>query len=105
DHLEPAALAVLPGDPEHVEVASGAGGHAGAGVELDRVAPVDGQREGPAHAGVLLQVLALLAVDRRAAALVEGAVQCAPDTAAEPVDEMSLHRDDRILVPRPAQKI
>jgi hypothetical protein len=35
--LQPAPPAVLPGDPERIEVAPGAGRDAGAGVEFDRI--------------------------------------------------------------------
>src|SRR3990172_11183834 len=58
--LEPSAPAVLPSDPDHVEVAPGPGEYAGAAGEFDRVVPIHGECEGDAHAYVLLKIIAPL---------------------------------------------
>ena len=96
--LKSSAPAVLPGNPDHVEVASGPGEYAGAAEEFDRVVPIHGQCEGHTHAHVLLQIIAPHAVERRAPAGVVGAVQRAPHTGAEVVDEVSLHGADGVLL-------
>ena len=75
--LQPSAPAVLPGDPDRVEVAAGTGGDAGAGIEFDRVMPGHGQRDGRAQTSVFLHIIALHPVDGCAPAGIVR-IQCRP---------------------------
>jgi hypothetical protein len=52
--LQPSAPAVLPENPNHVEIGPSAGVYASAGVKLDRIVPVYGQRKCGSHSRILL---------------------------------------------------
>lgn len=49
-YLQPSAPAVLPGYPDRIEIAPGAGGDPGAGVEFDRIVSSHRQRESETQA-------------------------------------------------------
>src|SRR5262245_64238596 len=88
--LQPSTPAVLPDDPDRVEVAAGTGGDAGAGIEFDRVMPGHGQRDRRAQTRVFLQIIALHAVDGCAPAGIVRAVHGHPYPASHRVANVAL---------------
>src|SRR5687768_14138580 len=102
--LQSAAPAVLPREAHCVKAVSGAGGHPGACIKLDRILPIDRQRHGHSHARVFLQIVAAHAIDGRAPSSVVSPVHRHPYTGSKAVDEMSLYRVERILLARLATK-
>src|SRR5262245_259678 len=94
---EPGTPTVLPGDADQVVTVAGARGHAAARVKLDGVAGDYGDSERATQAPVLLQVVVSRAADGRAAASEVRGVERSPDTRAEVVDRMPVHRIERCL--------
>jgi len=94
---KPAPPTILPGNPDQVVVVVGPCRHAAAHVKLDRIVEVYGKRQRAANPPVLLQVVALLTVDCRAATGKVGGIERPPNAGAETVYCMPLHGVDRIL--------
>src|ERR1700733_10245974 len=88
---------MLPRDAVQLVAISCAGGDSLTGVEFDRTACADWERERCADAPVLLQIVALLVIDRRPAANKVCSVHRGPDPAAKAADAMSLNRIKRGL--------
>src|SRR5678815_831417 len=88
--LQTTPKAVLPSNPDQVEIVARSGRHTAAGVELDRIQPVDGQRQGSAQAPVLLQVVVPDTVQSCPATGKVRGVQGAPNSSREGVNRVSL---------------
>src|SRR5262245_55681199 len=95
--LHPAAPAVLPSHAAEHEVVADARVDPFAAVELDRISPVHGQRQGQSRAPVPLEIVPRNTVDGRAPPGVVGGVQCRPRSARPHIDDVTLRRVDRVL--------
>src|SRR6476659_2497529 len=95
-----AAPAVLPGDPNRVEVVVTMTVVASDAVNLDCLCPSDRQRQCCAEAQPFLPIVILHAINRRAAAREIAGIYRQPKAARESVARVRLHRVERRLLAR-----